>query len=222
MAVAVDTATAAANNVTSVSSVTWAHTCGASASMLVAQSGYVRVGNSPVSGVTYNGNAMTLGVHSYPGNNVHADNYYMLSPPTGASYNIVVTYPDTSTFEPKCGAISFSGTETGSFTGATATGGAAGTNPSGGVSITTNGANSMIANVIGDNGAVTGSNDTQQWIGLNNPGVFDGGGSTRTTTTAGSYSMSWSGNASDNWAVAMMEIKAAAAASGNSNFFPFF
>lgn len=207
MAVSIGTVTTAANNVTSVSSVTWAHTCDANTTMLVIQSGYVRVGNSPISSVTYNGTSCTLGVKSYPGANVHAENYYLLSPPTSSSYNIVVTYPDSSTFEPKNGAICFLGSETSSFTGATATGGANGTNPSSGVSITTNADNSIIVNVIGDNGGMTGSNDTQQWVGLNNPGSFDGGGSTKTTTTAGSYSMSWAGGGADNWSVAMMEIK---------------
>lgn len=79
---------------TSGSTVTWSHTCTGSNGVLVVHL-YAESGNT-VTGVTYNGTAMTLGVKATTSFNVTTYTYFILGPTTGA-HNIVASYGSSST-----------------------------------------------------------------------------------------------------------------------------
>ena len=97
MAIALDTSTSSSDNSGSATSLTWSHTCTGTNLILI-----VTVSTTPqtdkVSGVTYNGVAMTR--VGYAGNSgsqsVASYMYYLLNPATGA-HNIVVSVPSNST-----------------------------------------------------------------------------------------------------------------------------
>lgn len=124
MALAVDTtshATAVAN--AGVTTLTWAHTCGASATKLVVLAAGAK-GNAgrDITGVTYNSVALTFVGAQDDANFVNAEIWKLDSPGTGSAFNIVVTYAETLV-DQTGGAISFneSATAEGAPTGATNT-----------------------------------------------------------------------------------------------------
>jgi hypothetical protein len=212
-AITVDATSTAANNVTNVSSVTWSHTTHTGATLLVVQSGMVTTGTT-ISGITYNGSALTRAVQFYNTFNVQSEIWYLANPSIGTA-NIVVTYAvdANKALEPKNGAISLFGTDTTNPIGATTT---AGSN-TGAVtkSITTTAANSYLVDMIEqsgtDLGSPTGSGQVQIWRDLNSAGGgTDGGGSYTPTTSTGSYTMSWGGTVTGNWSYTIAEVKAAA------------
>lgn len=212
--IAMDYASHAANNVTAVTSVTWAHTVTTGATALVVQSGLVTTGTT-ISGITFNGTSLTRAVQYYNSFNVQSEIWYLLSP-TATTANIVVTYSvdANKALEPKNGAISLFNTDTSSLIGVTGTAGTS----TGAVtkSVTTTVANSYLVDMITqsgtDLGSPTGSGQTQIWRDLNSAGGgTDGGGSYMATTSTGSYTMSWGGTTTGNWAYTVAEIKAPSA-----------
>lgn len=214
MAISIDATSAAANNVTGVTSVTWSHTVASGATILVVQSGLVTTGTT-ISGITFNGTALTRAVQYYNSFNVQSEIWYLVSP-TATTANIVVTYSvdANKALEPKNGAISMLGTDTSSPLGVTGTAGTS----TGAVtkSVTTTAANSYLVDMVTqagtDLGSPTGSGQTQAWRDLNSAGGgTDGGGSYMATTSTGSYTMSWGGTTTGNWAYTVAEIKEAAA-----------
>jgi hypothetical protein len=92
-------------------SATWSHTCTGSNRVLVVSVAILGDSSVTVSGVTYNGVAMTS---RYQGDlstsGVYAKNsvWTLVAPATGAN-NIVATYSGTNTGYAGCGAVSFTG-----------------------------------------------------------------------------------------------------------------
>lgn len=148
---------------------------------------------SHVSGITYNGVALTKSVENNddsPGSQTSTSLWYLASPATG-SHNVVVSL--NGTYNVSSGAITFSGSNTSSPIGATTTKKQA-NGTSNTVSITTSYANSILVDVWGMSGtatsvSATGTNQTSRWVNSTSRTAM---GSTETTTTAGSYTMSWS------------------------------
>jgi len=93
MAIAYNSTSISNQDAASASTLTWAHTCNALDTKLVVACG----GRDSISGVTYNGVAMTLAVSQNTSYEYNAT-YYLDAPATGASYNIVVTYASANTY----------------------------------------------------------------------------------------------------------------------------
>ncbi len=77
----------------SASSLTWAHTCDPRDSKLIVTA----YGRTSMSGVTYNGTAMTLIREDFDLSYNYHSSWYLDTPPTGVSYNVVATYSSAST-----------------------------------------------------------------------------------------------------------------------------
>lgn len=116
-------ATAVAN--AGVTTLTWAHTCGASATKLVVLATGAKSGVSTdrnITGVTYNSVALSFVGGQDDANFCNVEIWKLDSPTTGSSQNIVVTYGATLV-DQTGGAASFNGTSNtdGAPTGATNT-----------------------------------------------------------------------------------------------------
>lgn len=112
MAVAVD-AVVASGASTGVSSYSWSHTCGASATLLtVTENNGDGAGGVSASGITYNGTALTVtAAHIIGGTFFESSIWGLISPPTGAAHTVAVTLPSSRGFIAS-GSISFTGTDT--------------------------------------------------------------------------------------------------------------
>jgi len=212
MAIAHLSTTQAANNQGTVGSTTWAVTCDANTSIVIVTCGYIHTGQS-ISTLTYDGTALTKVDREDNATNIGAEIWYLLSPTTGSSLNMVATYT-ASIQQPRLAATCLSGTHA-SPIGNSSKGGANGSQPS--TNLTTGTNNSWVIDAVGANAeelSGVGAGQTQRWLSVNGNGNLDGGGSTETTTTAGSVTMSWTaGGASPNWAQVCVEIKEAVTSS---------
>jgi len=198
MAITLDTTTSKdAGNVTSS---TLSHTC-TGASMLIV----VVAADSAASptGITYNGVAMTKEVTQA---GLDTTVWSLANPASGAN-NIVVTFAASHYFG--FGGISLIGTETSSYADGTGTG--SGTTNDAAVSVTTGTANSWIIMAVSHNRnssrtAIASSTiRVDQFIATDN---FTCLGITRSTTTAGAYSIGETmGTPSDGWYGAAVAIK---------------
>jgi len=112
MAIAFNAATDGGNNGGSTNSLTFAHTCGAGADRLlvVGVAGDSAGGFDDITGVTYNGVAMTLAkkelADSASSTTRHAYQYFLVAPATGAN-NVVVSC--TNNHYLLCGAADYTG-----------------------------------------------------------------------------------------------------------------
>lgn len=174
--------------------------------LVVAISGFR---NRTVSSITYNGVALTTaGARAVHGSGYYTDVFYLLSPATGAH---TLAWTLSSTDGPTIACVSFTGNHASSPIGNVATDFSSGTTPS--KAVTTANANSIVFSSVYTNSATlasaTGSNQTLRWALVDNRYGSEGsGGSTQTTTTAGSYTSSYS-TASAAWALSLVEIVAA-------------
>lgn len=181
--------------------VTWAHTCTGSDLILIV--GLAWGGSDPVTGITYDGAAMTAGVTAARSNDVNAALYYKASPSTGAN-NCVTT---TGSAWQSGGSISFTGGDTTDPTGGTGSAASLSTAPS--LNITTQNNDSIIVDCISLNSAPTawGTNQTERWTESNNT---VGSGSTKPFATAGATTMSCTvSNAYWSYAAIEVNVKAA-------------
>ena len=206
-------ATANSGSQTNTDPWSWSHTC--TGSDLVLSIGISLAPQVPVtvSSVVYNSVALTVGVTrtNTDTNTIRAELWYLANPTTGAN---TATVDFTTGSYGGAGSISMSGCNTSSPVDATASNKGAGT--SGSTTITTNNANSMIAenfggtnNVLGF--AVSGSGQTSRWI-IESGNTQSNCGSNMTTTTAGGYTPGWTWTTSQSWAEVVMAINEAAAA----------
>ena len=93
MALAVDTQ-ATGGQTTTTATLTWAHTCTGSNLILIV--GLTEEGTYSVTGITYNGVAMTLGKGGTGGAGYgRPDLWYLINPATGAN-NVVITHSTTT------------------------------------------------------------------------------------------------------------------------------
>ncbi len=188
----------------------WHHTCtGSDLTLVVGVSVYA----SSVTGVTYNGVAMTQqqANNKDVGGYGHRSYLYTLAnPATGGSYEVAVTYasPEIDTGYGGGMAISLSGTNT--TTPIDVSGGATGTGTAVSKAVTTNYANSyVIDNAVRENSGTTtivgaGQTEIYNQQTSNGSGQF---GSYKQQATAGSVTMSWTLGASVGWATSVVAIR---------------
>lgn len=206
-ALAIDSASSAGCG--SCTSLSWSHTVSGSDTVLVIGiSGYDTTPDV-VTGVTYNGVAMTLIPSSSGTNGGHTVAFYGLIAPTTGTNTVVVSASGTMT-DLGAGAVSFTGAhQTTPFgTANTATG--TSTAPSVNVS---SAADEIVVDTLSiiHNGTLTvGAGQTQQWQAIGGFGFIKYAGSTETgsaTTT-----MSWANSTSQAWAISAVPVKPVGAA----------
>lgn len=205
MAVAFD---AAASTIgTSVSSLTFAHTCTGSNRLLIVGVSYGDATDT-VSGVTYNSVAMTsVASANQAGAQVTAHIWRLIAPDTGAN-NVIITFTGTVT-EAVGGAMSFTGVDqtTPLGTAATNTGGAGSTT----ITVTVSSAADEIVvdtQVLNNAGATVDASQTARWD-RDGSVLASGGGSTE--TGAASTVMSWDVPGGCSYATVGVGIKPAQA-----------
>jgi hypothetical protein len=163
------------------------------------------------SGVTYNGNSLTKVVSEGAGT---ISEIWMIVNPDAGSNNVVVTWGSNQQGV-VCGSISYTGVDSANPAPTTAVAAGSANNPS--ISITTQFSNSWILDSLAFIDSLTafsgspGSGQTQRYALLSAAQDAEGCGSDKSTTTAGSYSMSWSTSGSGLiiWNYCCIEIKAA-------------
>ncbi|MGH8634737.1 MAG: hypothetical protein ACRET7_11480, partial [Burkholderiales bacterium] len=203
-----------------MSSSTWSHTTGSGSNRLLVVGVAVRnSGGQNVSGVTYNGVALTsIGAGVTNGTIVRARLYYLVAPPTG-TYNIVVTLTG-GTFM-AAGAASFVGVH--QTTPIEASNGATGTSLTPSVTVTTVSNNAWVVDALsfrrnsegigGPTATPTGAGQNQRWSAYgetaNDPANVRSKGSTiGPKTPAGATTMGWTlSGLSQDWAHFAAAIK---------------
>ncbi len=199
MAIALDT-NSTGTTVGVSTTLTISHTVASGAGLVVAVQ--ADAGVAPDS-VTFNGVSLSLGREVNGG--LHASCWYIGNPASG-THDIIVTYSVARHMTAE--GTSFTGADS-SFLGATNVG--TGTTNDAAISVTTTRANSWIISSTFHNRnssqtAIT--NSTIQGNVYNATDNFRGLLISRSTTTAGSYSLGETmGTASDGWAIAAMEVK---------------
>ncbi len=166
---------------------TFAHTCGASATLLIVEASFSdSEGSVTTMAATYNGVAMT----AVPGSIVHANGstygftqvFYMTSPPTGSAHNVVITAAGAASYNRILGAAL-------SYTGADAPTGvvtASGTGTSIGRTVTVAAGELGVQFASAELAIATSESHTERWA-LNNSN-FSGNANAKhqETTTPGS------------------------------------
>lgn len=216
MAIAFDAVSSTSSAADSASTLSWSHTCtGSDLSLVVAA---YCAADATVTGVTYNGVAMTQKVTKTQDADVLTELWYLASPATGSN-TVEITYSGSIT---RRRGIAVSLTGTNGTTGVTASGGQ-GTGTSFSLAATTQTDNSWIVDGYGDGGsgtglnfAATGTNQTQRAQVDNDANPRTLGLSTQTTTTAGSYTGSIT-LAAATLAYVRLEVKEGSQVSGPAN-----
>ena len=207
MAIAYNSTSIINEQAASSTTLTWAHTCNASDTKLVVVAG----GRQTISGITYNGVAMTVIATETSGYEKNAL-YYLDSPATGSAYNIVVTYSSSSDFRTGL-AIGLSGAMAGVGNSTTQANYSATTST---LTLTTGTANSDVLYMMGantvDGVTVTGATEITKNT-ANNWAYF---GYYENTTTAGNYAATIQRGTAANFASLAVELKIAVA-SGPAN-----
>lgn len=184
MAIAYDTSSSG-QTANTTNTITWNHTCTGSNLVLV-----VAVGADSAAeptGVTYNTVALTKAQGATTG--LEHSIWYLASPATGTN-SVVVTF--AANHHMAAGAVSISGCNTASPVDTSNITNGTSATPS--IGLTTNNANSFIVCgvTINDNPAITADAPaTKRFDELLVIDNFHVAGSTRTTTTAGLYTPSW-------------------------------
>lgn len=208
-AIAYDASTGGTN--TGVSSLTISHTCTGSNGLVAGLNG--GQGNTAVTSMTFDGTTLTNAVSQATNASVYIS--YLKNPASGSAKNLVINFGGVNS---PCGsAISFSGVDQTTPVGASNSATGTSTTPS--VSLTTSYDSSMIVDGVGvDSGGsnqsptATGTNQTRR-ISQAASAFNEQACSTTTTTTAGSYTLSYSMGASKAWDMCALEIKQAVATS---------
>lgn len=194
----------------------WPHTVTGTDPILLVYVGWSVAGDATtVSSVSYNSVALTRIAGSSGSTSGRQGEYWYLLCPASGSHSISVTLSTAVDFQ-NSGAIS--------LTGANAIGassGAGGTASSASNSLTTTAANSYVVDgvIVRGSGAIgalsaTGANQTKRFANDNASAILQGDGSTKTTTTAGSYTSTWTwdGSARD-YGQSLVEVVAGTQAS---------
>jgi len=216
MALGVDAtshATAVAN--AAGTTLTWNHTCGASATKLTVQATGAKsvLGDRNITGVTYNSVALSFVGGQDDANFVNAEIWKLDSPTTGSALAIVVTFGGT--LVDQCGgAISFTGSANaeGSPTGATNTT----DNPSVTVADTANGdiVISVLVSDVGPVGATTEAG-TLIWEDEDVDSDCDSNAQRQNATGANTVCSWTSASGGNRWAAVGVAIKSSIPPAGN-------
>lgn len=222
-AIAFDNATSAASAI-STPNLSYSHTCTGSNLTLTTGIYTERVGAAAPTAVTYNSVPLSSKIAQTPvPNNVNSYNaIWVLTNPSTGSNTLSITGA-ASTVDVTSGCISLSGTNSTQTGASNSAGAATGTTQT--VSVTTNTANSWLVSCIQGNDTVAHlayaatSPATSRYTQNNAPGSGQSmAGSTRTTTTTGSYSIAWSTSVNCVWGLVALEIQPSVA-TANSGFF---
>ena len=191
---------------------TWSHTCSGSDRLLRVTTSHFDSSDT-VTGVTYNGVALTA-VPSGSTNNgqYYITAYYLIAPDTG-THDIVVTVSG-SVFDFGAGAISYTDAHQTTPLGTAVTATGTSTTPS--VTV------SSAADELVDDGLViihggtlsVGAGQTQRWNAIATSGFIKYAGSTE--GGAASTTMSWSNSSSQTWAIVAVPIKPVGGGGGSS------
>lgn len=191
---------------------TWPHTCSGSDRLLRVTTSHFDSSDT-VTGVTYNGVALTA-VPSGSTNNgqYYITAYYLIAPDAG-TYDIVVTVSG-SVFDFGAGAVSYTDVHQTVPLGTAVT--AVGTSTTPSVTV------SSAADELVDDGLViihggtlsVGAGQTQRWNAIASSGFIKYAGSTE--GGAASTTMSWSNSSSQTWAIVAVPIKPTAGAPATS------
>lgn len=189
MAIAID-AIVTGQTATAVSSVTYAHTVAGSNRLLTVMVMLQRSGaaTSTISGVTYNGVAMTQATqeHTYS-NTILTAVYYLIAPATGAN-NVVVTLSSAVTTDIVVGSVSLTGVaQTTPLNGTFATGNFSSPATS---TLTTTQANSWLIGSLYTYVASTAGTGETKMYGVTVNANSIGAGFYKPVTTAGSQTLS--------------------------------
>lgn len=210
-AVAFDAVASAANAGVLLGSLTYSHTCTGSNLTLGLGDTVNSVPTPTVSSATYNAVGMTQINNVQNDANTNSYQHYLYAPSTGAN-NVVISSSLGANTIILGGSISFSGTDSSPIGANNTAGPTNSTTPS--VSVTTTFANSMLFDTVRLNSdittltpTVTGSNQTSRYQRDEGFGGTSQIGSTKTTTSTGSYTCSWSMLASTPWSSLVSEVK---------------
>jgi hypothetical protein len=211
MAVAVSGTVATAAGVANNTSVTFAWNNSASANYLVVavSSWDATAGDAVVSGVTYNSVSMTsLGSRQDTGNETVS--LYGLASPAAGSNNVIVTMAGSCS-EFICGAIGFSGVDTGSPAGTFGGADYGGTN-SGTASCTVSSeTDALVISALYVNNNPTVSGGTEQWENFAYGATYGAG---QTNTGATTVTPTWTFT-STSWCIGGVSIRPAAGGSSS-------
>ncbi len=214
MALAIDSTSGGAG--VQATSLTWAHTCTGSDLVLIVGVSVWENGGGPytISGVTYNGDAMTL-ANDIGDKDKRAYIFYLVNPDTGGSYNIIATVAGGSSGIVSGGAVSITGASQTDPIGVT--GGATSCSSDISTAVTTTVADSILIDVFNcsDNpqSHTAGAGQTRYEIRDGNKCMS---GSYKATTTVGNYTMSWKlGYSSSNYVHNIVEVVSAISGPAN-------
>lgn len=197
---------------------TWSHAIGSGSNRILVV-GVPQEGGGNVTGVTYNGTALSKVIEVANGSNT-VELWYILEAdlPSAGSYNIVVTA--SSNIVGYCIGVSLSGVKQEAPEVSTSnTASSSGTITS---SITTLTDTAWIVDAIscGETGALTATETGQSLRAEGQCGAtMEGGMSTRPTTSNGAYNMSWSGGGSNRKAHVLLDVAPAGVAGRTRRFF---
>jgi hypothetical protein len=216
MALAFDAASTAkiSNNATTI---TWSHTCTGSELGLLVGVSYRNDVAQTITGVTYNGVAMTSVGTIANGGTVAVD-IWKLSAPASGAHNVVVTF-SANVGRAVTGAVSFTGAHqtTASLTGTFAS--ATGTSTAPSVAVTS-AAGEIVLDTVGINSstvdATVGAGQTSLWNDVTANGGADKEGAGSTEAGAASVTMSWTTGSSHVWAIGGVSVVPAVAAAAST------
>lgn len=213
-ALAVDTASSTSSS--GVGPFTFSHTVtGSETVLLVGIALYDS--NDVVSGVTYNGVAMTAVPSSTVSNGQYTTTlYYLVAPASGAN-NVSVSVTGT-VFEIGIGSISLTGADQATPLGTANTATGNSTTPS--VNVTSASGEIVVdTSLIVHSGTYSvGGGQTSRWNAIGSGGFIKYAGSTEPGDT--SVTMSWSNTSAQDWAISAVPVKpSGAGASGDALFF---
>jgi hypothetical protein len=190
-------------------SVTFAHTCTGSNTLLIVGTA-VGVNGTPVTSATYAGVTMTSfgKVSTNNQNSGFVEMWYLVAPATGTN-NVIITSGNAADFS--AGSVSFTGvdqtTPVGSPVTAFGDGGVAA--PS--ATVTGTAAGNMVADVVANGANITASTQTQRWLRNTNGNSGAGNGAGSTAAAGGSVTMGYTAVA-DWWSMIAVEVRGGAAA----------
>lgn len=210
MALAIDAQSNSGNKTGTYNSLTWAHTCAANAVLYVGVSDCNAGTSTRITGVTYNGVAMTFVGRQYTTDAGSAEVYYT-DTPTSGTHDIVVSA--STTIRIIGGATSFTGAAAASL-GATASAVVRPAGSSISQSITTTTTNSIIFDCLFQNGnasqtnSATGTGHTRNWFVLMTDDGEGNAGGTTTTTSVTSYTIGYNSTPDEIMGLFLAEVKA--------------
>ncbi|MDE2098525.1 MAG: hypothetical protein KGL39_14825 [Patescibacteria group bacterium] len=192
------------------SSFSWSQTVNSADEVLVvgeSDSAYPRIS---IQTLTYDGANLTRALQgATSGSYGHAELWYLVNPATG-THDITVTYSASQFVGTDFAAASFAGVDQTTPIDASASSTGSGTSLS--ASITTTAANDMLVDAAGSmssNGAATAGAGQTVIYQYTQFGSDNGAYSYKAVSTAGSYSMSWSGFANFPWVELVVALKPA-------------